>query len=693
MISHAFEKFFIGFSKIKHWRLILFAFVFFFSLAIISLPISLRPSPYELKVGDVASQDIRASHTFSYTSKLLTEQAQTDAAKKVSPVYLPADPSVTRRQIGLLQIIVNEINSIRDNKTNSSENKIQALTEIKEILISQEMAKDILLFDEPHLLEIEKELFIVLEQVMHNSIRPEQVSDFQENISVYINLSFSEIDAQFVQKFISPLITANSIYSNEKTNELIQNTQNNITPIIRTFQANESIVTSGQIITPQVWEALQTLGLVQENNSAFEIASSALLIFVLLFFPSLYLRQVKRSLYDDCGGLIIIGFAFIFFLLTVKLIITNHTLLPYLFPIAAFGLSVASVFDFEIGILTSISLSILCCFLITNSNDLLVFYLLSSSIGILLLGKGRRMRAFYICAIGIGVVGGLIIIAYQLATSYLDLQGLPTLIGVAFINGLVSISLTLILQFIFALVLGRTTALQLMDLSRSDQPLLQYLLSNAPGTYQHSLQTANIAEQAAEVVKCDPLLTRVGALYHDIGKAKNPNYFIENQISGQIDAHKEIDPQLSAKTIIRHVADGISLAEKYNLPPQIANFIQEHHGNTLARFQYIQALDRSKKENKPFIDSGFHYPGPCPNSRESALIMLADGCEARAKAENPKSNEEINKIVTSTISYYLDKGQLNNVNLTFRDIKLITGSFENTLINIYHKRIKYPSKR
>jgi putative nucleotidyltransferase with HDIG domain len=247
------------------------------------------------------------------------------------------------------------------------------------------------------------------------------------------------------------------------------------------------------------------------------------------------------------------------------------------------------------------------------------------------------------------------------------------------------------LQYFLAQMLGMTTALQLIELSRPDQPLLQLLLHTAPGTYQHSLQIANLVEQAAERIGADPLLTRVGALYHDVGKIVNSVFFIENQFPGEVDSHDNLDPAVSAAMIISHIPEGLNLARKYHLPRRIQDFISEHHGTMLTRYQYKRAVEVAGGDESCVDKEKFRYPGPPPQSRETALIMLADGCEARVRAEHPRDEAELRALIKSTIEHRVAIGALNDTNLTLHDLDVIEDSFTTTLRGIYHPRIQYPT--
>jgi putative nucleotidyltransferase with HDIG domain len=288
--------------------------------------------------------------------------------------------------------------------------------------------------------------------------------------------------------------------------------------------------------------------------------------------------------------------------------------------------------------------------------------------------------------------GMAMLLAFRVPFTTWDAVALLQLTGAAIFSGLAASSIALLLQYVRAQSLGLTTALHLIEFSRPDFPLLQFFLRNAPGTYQHSLQVANLAEQAAELIGADGLLTRVGALFHDVGKSLNPTFFIENQPQGEMNTHEDLDPAESAAVIIAHVPDGVALARKYRLPRRIDDFILEHHGTMLTRYQFNQALERAGGDKSKVDESHFHYPGPRPRSRETALLMIADGSEARARAERPQDEEAIRRIVLSTIEQAQKQGQLDNTQLTLRDLSVITDAFVTILRGTHHPRISYPKE-
>ncbi len=660
------------------------------SYASLVLPISTRPDYFPIQIGDVAQQDIQAPATMTYTSDVLTEQARNDAEQRVSPVYHPVDPSITRQQIELLRSTLTYIATVRADSFGSTEQKINDIAALQSIQLSTEEAQRILEMNDARWQAVQQEALAVLEQVMRNTIREGSVREAQRSIPTLISFTLPQDQALTVTSLVSPFVVPNSLYSEDLTFAARLEARESAEPVVRTFIAGEAIVRRGQIISPAVFEAVQQFRLIEVPDNYRSMLATVALVTLNFGFTAMYLAKRKKFISENIRGLALTAAAFLIFLYFARLIIPNRTVLPYLFPLQAFGLTVSSLFSIELGLMLSLVLSILAAYGLPNSLDLTVFYILSSMVGILILGKGLRIGSFFWAGIGIGAAGSTAILAYRLGDSVTDLVGITTLIGAAFFAGLAAASLTLILQFLFAQLLGMATAIQLLEISRPDHPLQQFILRNAPGSYQHSLQVSIMAEQAAEKIGADAMLVRVGAIYHDAGKALNPLFFIENQIPGNLDSHDDLDPLVGAQTIIRHVTDSVQLARKHHLPSRIIDFMLEHHGTLMTRYQYAKAVENAGGDiNKVDVDQ-FRYPGPRPQTRETALLMLADGCQARARAELPQDEEEILNLIRKTILFCQQEGQLDDTTLTLRDLNLITESFLKTLQNTYHPRIRYP---
>lgn len=660
------------------------------SLGALIFPIALRPSQIPVNPGDVAGQDIQAPRTITYPSEFLTEQARDEARALTQPIYLPADPAINRRQIEKLRVVLNYITSVRFDSFATLEQKIDDLSAVQDVELSRTTLENIIELSDSRWQIIQQESLSVLELVMRRTIREDQLQDALKSIPTLISFSLPEDQAAVVGEIASQFVVPNSLFSEELTEQARQEAEQQIAPVTRTYMAGETIVRRGQIISPTVWEALLEFGLIQPENREEDLWAAVTLVALMTVFTGLYFTRRRNSTVGNLRSLLLLIITFLIFLYGARAVIPNRTILPYLFPLSAFGLTLASIFSLELGLILPVVLSILTAYGLGTNLDLTLYYLISSLVGVLVLGKGRRIANYFWAGIAVGLSGSAVILAYRLPDTITDWIGIATLMGAALLNGLASASLTLLLQYLFAQLLGLTTSLQLMDLLRPDHPLLQWMLQTMPGSYQHSLQVANLAERAAEAIGADPLLTRVGAIYHDAGKSLNPEFFIENQLPGKIDAHEELIPAETAKTIIRHVHEGVSLAKKYRLPPRIHDFIREHHGTLITRFQYTQAVEANGGDLSKVDTEQFRYPGPSPQSRETALLMLSDGVEARARADIPKNEDELRLVIKKAISYCLSEGQLDQTNLTLKDLNTIAESFVSTLRNTYHQRIRYP---
>jgi cyclic-di-AMP phosphodiesterase PgpH len=653
-------------------------------------PWSLRQINLPLSVGDVAPQDLRAPRNIQYASNVLTEAARTEAERAVAPVYIPPDMTIARTQSEALNSILVSVSGIRTNQENTLEQKKTELIAIQGLTL-QPGSRDVLLALTDTRWELVKaEAFKVLEQAMQNSVRTEDLDSVRQNLPSLVSLTLTEKEAALVVEIVAPLVVANSFYSPELTDSARQAAREAVEPVIQSFIAGQTVVAHGQIISAADLEALTALGLVQPQNPAFNYLGTAALVLLSAIFTALYFSRRKLVVVSDLRGLILLALLFAVFLVGARVSNPNRTIIPYLFPVPAFALLVAALFGMERGLVFGLLMSLLAAYGMPDALGLLPYYTLSSLCGVLALGQARRVGQFLYAAIAIAVAGAATVAAYRLPFTNIDWIGLATLMGAAILVGIVSTSIALPMQYLLAQFLGLTTALQLHEISRPDSPLLNYFLQRAPGTYQHSLQVANLAEQAAEHIQADTLLIRVGALFHDVGKSTNPLFFVENQPPSQIDSHDDLAPEISAEAIIRHVPDGLGLARKYHLPRRLYDFIAEHHGTLVTRYQYNRAVQAAEGDASKVDESLFRYPGPSPHSKETAILMFADGVEARARAEHPHNDDEVRTLVRNVIERCQKDSQLDNAPLSQRDLASITESFVTTLRVTYHPRLEYP---
>lgn len=677
-------------ARIRITQITLLVAVSILSFTILVLPIGINPVIETTTVGDVAQTTIQASHDIEYVSDIRTEEARKAAESAVQDVYSSPDQTIGREQIERLRTTLQNITVIRNDAGLSIESKRSNLLALSDVRLQIQTVEYILSITDPRWDAVQIESVRVLEQVMRRSITDDGIDSALSTISNAVSLTFSEQQVALVTELVTAFVVPNSFFSQELTDVAKKNARDSVKPIVQTYKTGETIVSVGEIITPADIEAFEQLDLIRPGQRWEDLASTAAVVIICAVFVPMYFYRRKRNVVlNDIKSISVIALLFVLFLLGARLFV-GRTLAPYSFPIQAVGLILTALFGIEVGLVFSIPLCILAGFGLSNSLDITPYYLFSSLIGSLALGPARRFSGFIRGGLAVSLTCAGALLAFRTSIIALDWVGILQLIGAVAFAGLASASVALLLQFLFAQLLGLTTALQLLDISRPDSKLLQFFLQKAPGTYQHSLQVANLAEQAAEKIGADPLLTRVGALFHDIGKALNPNFFIENQLPGHVNSHDNANPEEVAATIIRHVTDGIQLAKKHRLPKRLQDFILEHHGTLITHYQYNQAMEAAKG-NLSLVDiEKFRYPGPRPSSRETALLMLADASEARARAERPNNDEEIRKLVKSVIQTVQKFNQLDDTLLTLRDLALITESFTTTLRGTYHERIQYP---
>ena len=600
--------------RLSTFRLILLTVVSVATFVALSLPDALRPEALPLNAGDVSPRDFQAPRDATFESAALTGQRRQAAAESVPPVYSPPDPAISRQQMERLRATLDFITLTRADAAASDSQKHADLASLRDLQLAPETIDSLLALADARWDTLRDEALSVLERTLRGVIRESDVETVRRGAPSLVSFSFNESEAALVSGLVQPFVTANSLYSPELTEAARQAAQDAVEPITRSYKTGQTVLRAGEVVTEAHIEALQALGLIRSGSQPLDLLGKAALTVIAAVFTGLYFYRRERSgfLYDS-RSLLVMAVMYLLFLAGARLAIPGNVLLPYLYPLPAVGMLLATLFGIEAGILISIVTCVLAAY--GFNADLLPYYLFASLCGVLALGSGRRFWSYIWAGVAVTGAGVAVLAAFRISTGNLDWLGIAQLVLAAIGNGFLSAAFALLGQYFLAQSLGLATALHLLEISRPEFPLLQYFLRNAPGTYQHSLQVANLAEQAAEAIGADQLLTRVGALFHDIGKAKNAAFFIENQAPGQMNTHQDIEPEEAAVTIIRHVTDGVTLAHKHRLPRRMDDFILEHHGTMLTRYQYNQALQKTGDAAKIDLEK-FRYPGPRPRSRE-----------------------------------------------------------------------------
>ena len=328
---------------------------------------------------------------------MLTEDAQNLAERQVSPVFDPVDTQIAQTQLDVLRSIFSLIQIIRDDPFATESQKILDLQSIQDLNLFAGVSQIIVELSESRWEKIQAECLRVLELIMRNTIREDQIPNFRRNIIPLVSFEYSQSEIEVISSLVSPLVRSNSAFNAEKTNAAIQASRDAVNPITKSYANGEIIVRSGQVITPLLFEALSELGYIQPQNRLFNYVSAALIVAVIVSFITMYIIRIHRSFGDDLQGIVILGTLFLIFLFTARFTLPNHAILPYLFPVAAFGLVVSSLYGFVVGLIASFSFKLLIAY--DNSTDLSAFYFISSAAGIFVLGRGRRIMHFLLAGL------------------------------------------------------------------------------------------------------------------------------------------------------------------------------------------------------------------------------------------------------------------------------------------------------
>ncbi len=419
------------------------------------------------------------------------------AANTISPRYTLPDTSVAREQLDHLRTTLAYITSVRSDPYATFEQKMTDLAALQDVQLSQETATAILELSESRWQAVQQEAIIVLERVMRNTIRDDQVEEARHSVPSLVSLALPEDQAVIAADLAAAFIAPNSFYSESLTETAKLQAIESVEPVPVSYAAGETVVRRGQRVTETEIEALQYLGLVQPNTQWQDYAADGILVLLCVGLMIIYLRRNPAISLDTRKLLIFVGL-FLLFLISARFILPLHEVLPYIYPIAAYALVISALYGTELAIVSVIPLSLLSVYGHPISFELTIYYIVGSLYGILIPKREQRITAYVWSGLTVAVAGAAVLVAYLLPQPETDSMTLVRLFGLSLVNGLLVSGLSVLLQYLLAPLLGQITPLQLLELSRPDHPLLSHLMHHAPGTYQHSLQLANLAEQAAE---------------------------------------------------------------------------------------------------------------------------------------------------------------------------------------------------
>lgn len=501
--------------------------------------------------------------------------------------------------------------------------------------------------------------------------------------------NLSNYKPAFVSIFFD-IVKPNLSLNTSLTQNALQEQFDKISPLRGSIDKETLIISKGEIVEGHKYDVLKSLEAEYENqvwsSSTYNwiVFSYALLVALTLLMLLLFLRKYRNEVFLDNTKVTFIFFNMLLMVLLTTLIINYNSKYVYVVPLCVLPLVLKAFFDARLGLFTHVLTVLLLGFIVPNSYEYMFLQIIAGIVTILTVSELYKRANLFI---SVGQITLIYIIAYfaffvihegNIYTLKIETFGLFILCGLAtlFVQPLI---------YIYEKLFGLVSDVSLLELSDTNTKLLKELSNKAPGTFHHSLNVANLAEASANEIGANAMLVRVGALYHDIGKMKNPTYFTENQSTG-INPHDELSSQESTRIIINHVIDGVEIAKKNNLPDRVIDFIRTHHGTSLVYYFFM----KEKEYDDTLSDEDFRYPGPRPYSKETAILMMCDSVEAASKSLKEPSSTKIDHFVENIINKQMEDGQFLNANITFKEIESIKKILKNKLANIFHLRIEYP---
>ena len=450
------------------------------------------------------------------------------------------------------------------------------------------------------------------------------------------------------------------------------------------------IISKGEVVEGEKFQILKSLEaeyqtqVWNDSNYLLIVVAYTVLVALALIMLLLFLRKYRLDVFKNNTKVTFIFFNIILMVLLTTLIIDFNSAYVYIIPICILPLVLKAFFDARLGLFTHVITVLLLGFIVPNNYEYMFLQIIAGIVTILTVSELYKRANLFI---SVGQITLIYFIAY-FAFSVIHEGTTETLkwqvFGLFVINGLATLFVQPLI-YAYEKMFGLVSDVSLLELSDTNTKLLKELSNRAPGTFHHSLNVANLAEASANEVGANAMLIRVGALYHDIGKMRNPTFFTENQSTG-INPHDELSASESAQIIIRHVLDGIEIAKKNNLPDRIIDFIRTHHGTSFVYYFYM----KEKSTNEDFNIEDFKYPGPKPFSKETAILMMCDSVEAASKSLKEPTSSKIDVFVENIINKQMEDNQFINANITFKEIQSIKKVLKHKLANIYHLRIEYP---
>ena len=672
-----YEKYKIGILYLGEFLLVLFLL-----LSVVA------PKKYNLAVGEIAIVDIKAP--IDTVDNVATKEKEDEVVSKVGKQYTEKG-EIKTQAIDNVSNLFEKI-KLEKSATKEESEKLEAIKTIGGFNLSDDEYLILMSLSEETLEDIKESISEVLELVYKDNIQEENYEDIQiakAKVDSTLEEYGYERDLEDIIKEISySQIKPNLFYDAEKTEEKIAEAKKSVEKEI--IKKNQIIVKEGEPVTQKQIDILKELGLLNDGNtkgSITNLLAISVIILLVLMIQKEYIRKELPEVFKSKKNLLLIN---VINIITLLIAIGSNMLSSYLILILSGTMLMTILIDSRVSLVVNLTNIIFISLIVDFEPIVILISIISVILGSISLKKVQQRNDIIYATVYITII----VSALTFTTNILSSNNIKEIfIRTAYtgVGTLISGILTLGLLPFFESIFDVVTNIKLLELSNPNQPLMKKLLMEAPGTYHHSVMVANLAESATEAIGGNPVIARVGAYYHDIGKIKRPYFFGENQM-GKENPHDRITPNLSTMIILSHVKDGIEMAKEYKIPKILQDMIVQHHGTTLVKYFYYK-MKNSAEDTEEIKEEDFRYPGPIPDTKEAGVLMLADGVEASVRSITEPTKEKIEEMVNSIINDKLNSNQLINCDLTLKDIDIIKKCFLKSLDGIYHQRIEYPKEK
>lgn len=712
---------------VRYALFLLLIIVFYFSLS----P-NLLPDKYNIAVGLPSDKEILSPTQIPNTKATL--QAQEEAAEAEKQVYtkislrndviitemldqiarINQDDQITRgdkisvyRQ-DLPQIFQSHIQNFIMTSRNTGNYSSTFLDEVRTRVneqayyISEETFVKLPQLTVEDITEMKPIAADIVSRLMYDPVTDAQTTRAKVAEQVSSSSLSKRISREIVQELARYVITANKFYDEEATKEAKVKARENTATVY--IKQGDVLVAKGQVITQEMYTLLEDNHLLNNTINYWPQAGVLLLSILLGLGLYMYIRQSEantRFKYNNLQ-LMMLGLIFVITIICMHIVAALHNeqrdYLGYLTPIAIGAMLITLLLDMPLAYFSSVILSVIASVVLNIHKGQIfdfnygLFALVTSFVAIFAIHRASQRSSILKAGIMVSLFGALLVSAVIMidSTGWDQTRTLYAL-GFAIAGGLLATVMVIGLMPFFEISFGILSALKLVELSNPNHPLLRKLLTETPGTYHHSVMVGNLSEAAAEAIGANGLLCRVGSYYHDIGKTKRPGYFIENQ-TGMENPHDFIDPKLSKSIIIAHARDGVEMQKEYKLPKPIRDIAEQHHGTTFLHFFYQKALKQAEEQGlePDFTEADFRYPGPNAQSKEAAIVGIADSVEAAVRSLHNPTVEQVEAMIEKIIKSRLDDHQFKECDLTMRELDVVGQTLKETVMGIFHSRIEYP---